>query len=52
VTADDGDEALELPRAFLATTRNVYAVLLLKDEMVHEVDEVEQVAPPGLAVTV
>ena len=52
VTGDDAEDALEVPRALVARTVNVYAVLLVSEATVQLVEAVEHVAPPGLAVTV
>ena len=52
VTADDADEKDPAPAELVALTRNVYAMPLVRPETRHDVDAVEQVSPPGLAVTV
>jgi hypothetical protein len=52
VTGVELSDGPEFPRAFVALTVKEYAVLFVSDENVHDVLDVEQVAPPGLAVTV
>lgn len=52
VTALDADEAVEDPAALVATTVNVYAVPLVRPLTVHDVVDVEHIAPPGDDVTV
>ena len=54
VTLDDGDDAEEVPPAFVAVAVNVYGVPLVSPVTVHDVPGAVtvHVAPPGLAVTV
>ena len=52
VTAFEADEDAPVPATFVAATVKVYEVPFVRPLTVHDVDEVEQVAPPGLDVTV
>ena len=45
-------DAAELPALFVAFTVNVYEVPLFNEDITQRSDDVEQVRPPGLEVTV
>ena len=47
-----GIEVKEVPALFVAVTVNVYEVPLFNGEITQRSDDVEQVKPPGLEVTV
>jgi len=50
--ADEAAEAVEVPDAFVAVTRNVYEVPFVKPETVQDVNAVVHVNEPGVEVTV
>ena len=52
VTEADALDAAEVPAELVAVTVKVYRVPLARPGMVHEVEEVVQVAPPGEAMAV